>query len=433
MTLTELKKALGESLKAAQAIAAAAESEDRMLSGEEQTKIKEHIEKAKSYKDEIRKAEGDDDLRKQIRALGDGIDLVPNGEGHDNGLMIPGRAGKGVSTGDRFTDSPEFKSWMKQFPNGISDSTKGLTSPPVQFAGLRDFGQKALVTGVSATSAGALVFPENLGLRDMGTFMRPLKIRDLITTGQTTTETVSYVRVSGFTNSAAMTAEATASTGTSGTKPESAMTLERVDTSVKTLAHWIPATKRALSDAAQIRTLIDTFLMYGLEEKLENEMIYGDGTGEHFEGFANIVGTQTQAFDTNIFVTSRKAQRLVRTVGKAIPSAFVFAPEDNEVIDLTRTNVGGANTGEFLFGSPAGVMPQTLWGIPRIESQAITPGHAWVADFRTLVLWDREQASIQVSDSHADFFVRNMIAILAELRAAFGAFRPKAIVEFATA
>jgi hypothetical protein len=34
------------------------------------------------------------------------------------------------------------------------------------------------------------------------------------------------------------------------------------------------------------------------------------------------------------------------------------------------------------------------------------------------------------SDSHADFFIRNLVAILGELRAAFGVLRPAA---FATA
>jgi hypothetical protein len=45
------------------------------------------------------------------------------------------------------------------------------------------------------------------------------------------------------------------------------------------------------------------------------------------------------------------------------------------------------------------------------------------------VLWDREQASITISDSHANFFIRNMVAILAEMRAAFGVIQPNAFVE----
>ena len=50
-------------------------------------------------------------------------------------------------------------------------------------------------------------------------------------------------------------------------------------------------------------------------------------------------------------------------------------------------------------------------------------------DFRKLVLFDREQASIQVSDSHLDFFIRNMVAILAEMRAALVCLQPSALVE----
>ena len=33
-----------------------------------------------------------------------------------------------------------------------------------------------------------------------------------------------------------------------------------------------------------------------------------------------------------------------------------------------------------------------------------------------------------MSDSHSDFFIRNMVAILAELRAAFGIVQPNALV-----
>jgi hypothetical protein len=54
-------------------------------------------------------------------------------------------------------------------------------------------------------------------------------------------------------------------------------------------------------------------------------------------------------------------------------------------------------------------------------------GRAILADWRKVVVWDRERATISVTDSHADFFVRNIIAILAELRAAFGIIRPQAV------
>jgi hypothetical protein len=48
-------------------------------------------------------------------------------------------------------------------------------------------------------------------------------------------------------------------------------------------------------------------------------------------------------------------------------------------------------------------------------------------------MWDRQQVTISVSDSHADFFIRNLVAVLAEARAAFGVLKPKSFVEIATA
>jgi HK97 family phage major capsid protein len=199
---------------------------------------------------------------------------------------------------------------------------------------------------------------------------------------------------------------------------------------VRNIAHWIPATKRILADAGQIRTIIDNFLRYGLDEELEDQMINGDGTGQNFSGIANVAGTQAQAWDTNILVTTRRARTKVRTVGRATPTAFLLNPADWETVALTRDDSGAAaGTGGFMFGSPAAMAAPTLWGLPVVESEAVPAGVGYVGDFRTLVLWDREQATVQVSDSHADFFIRNMVAFLAEVRAAFGALRPSAIVE----
>ena len=44
------------------------------------------------------------------------------------------------------------------------------------------------------------------------------------------------------------------------------------------------------------------------------------------------------------------------------------------------------------------------------------------------MLWDREQTTIRVAEQHDDFFVKNMVAILAEERIALTIFRPEAFV-----
>lgn len=344
------------------------------------------------------------------------------------------------SLGQAFASAKEWLDFKASIaPSGtFSEKQKFGQSPAVSFGQLLpmpktgagvDYGgdgqpQATLLTGLSDTSGGAFVRNDvYAGLFDQGLY-RPLTIRDIVTIGSTTSDTVEYVKLTAITNAAAPVAEATATAGASGTKPESALTLAKVTETVKTIAHWIPATKRALSDAGQLRTLIDAFLRYGLEEELEDQMVNGDGTGENFTGIANISGVQAQAWDTNILTTTRKARTKVRTVGRATPTAYVLNPIEWETIDLLQD----AEL-RYYFGGPTVMGTPRLWGLPVVESEGVVAGTGYVGDFRKCVLWDREQANISVSDSHSDFFIRNMVAILAELRAAFGCVQPNALVE----
>ena len=332
-----------------------------------------------------------------------------------------------VSVGQRFVDSQAYKSFIDSYAGAggiIPETTQRLNSGRVQFQGMRDLDMSAaLLTGDSSTSAGAFVVPGQYpGLTELA--RRPLTIRQVITNLTTDSDVVEYVRVTTETNAAATVAEATAADGGSGVKPESVLAFERVSTAVKTIAHWIPATKRALSDAGQLRGLIDAFLRYGLDEELEDQIVNGNAVGEDFTGFANVSGTQSQAWDTNLLQTLRVAKRKVRTVGRRVPTAFILNPEDWERIELAQDNQY-----RYYGNGPFGVTPPSVWGLPVIESEAVTAGVGYAGDWSTCVLWDREQANISVSDSHSDFFIRNLVAILAELRAAFGILKPNAIVE----
>lgn len=351
---------------------------------------------------------------------------VPSPADPAAGLEAPKPSRDTRTLGQQFAESKEWQEFFSRVaPNGnFSDKREFGTSPAVSFGSLLARPRATLVTGASDTSAGAFVVNDVYpGLYPQG-LQRPLTIRDIVTVGTTNGDTVEYVKMTSQTNAAAPTAEATATAGSSGTKPESALALAKVTETVKTIAHWIPATKRALSDAGQLRTLIDGFLRYGLEEELEDQMIGGDGTGENFTGISNISGVQAAAWDTNLLTTTRKARTLIRTVGRAVPTAYVFHPNDWQAIDLLQDNEA-----RFYGAGPFGLSPARLWGLPVVESEGATEGVGYVGDFRKCVLWDREQSSINVSDSHSDFFIRNMVAILAELRAAFGCVQPNALAE----
>jgi HK97 family phage major capsid protein len=423
MNPKDLKEKLQKALLDARAVADAAEKESRDFTDEERQKVKGLMDEAGNLKRQIKQTEDDEALRKQINELGAGIEFKSQGAG-ERGPGVP--AGRGQTLGERFVESEQFKGWLKQVaPSGhIPESAKGLMSPPVEFASL--FGRKTLITGESDISAGAFVQTDYTGIYEpLG--RRPLVLRDVIANRTTTSDLVEFVRQTAKVTQAAPVAESnvtnyTGATGqVSGEKPEGASTWEKVTAAVKTIAVWIPATKRALSDAAQLRGIIDQELRADLEEDLEDELVGGDGTGEHFTGLLHTSGILTQAWNTDLLTTARKAITYLRVTGRARPTAWLVHPNDAEVIDLLKD---GEN--RYYYGGPSEGGVQRLWRIPVVECEACTEGEAILGDFRKAVLWDRERASIQISDSHADFFIRNMVAVLAEMRAAFGVIRPSA-------
>jgi len=323
-----------------------------------------------------------------------------------------------------------FKSWLHEIrPRLNATAAKGFqfTSPAVDIpdVGLKELlgmGWKDLVTGASNTSGGALVFPDiQAGLDLLG--RRPLNIRDIITIGQTNSDTVEYVQETSETNNAAVVGEATATSGSSGMLPESGLALVQVQTPVKDIGHWIPATTRALDDAGQMQTLIDNFLTFGVQESFENQVISGNGVGDNFTGIENTSGLQLQPFATDVLTTLRKARTLVRTVGRTSATAYLMHPNDWESIDLLTDNEN-----RYYFGGPSVMGTPRLWGLPVVENEGVTEGRPMVGNFRTVVVWDRQQTSIQSTNAHADFFLRRLVAIMAVARAAMGVIRPVSIV-----
>lgn len=397
------------------------------LSREQIDQIKALNNDAKEYESQALQFKEGDDLRQQVEGRRKAARTPVDTIGHGTPGDVPGLGKErkaslfapGQTFGDYFVENADVKGWREALTmlGNVSEKTR-IQSPVVPL----HTSFKDLITGLSDTSGGALVRTQYEALTAFP--FRPLTIRDLITNGTTGTDTVEYPRITGYTNAAAPVAEATAASGATGAKPESAMALEKVTTAVKTIAHWLPITKRALADAGQLRTFINSFLLQGLEEELEDQIIAGSGVGENFTGILSTTGTLTQAYDTSLLITIRKARTHLRVTGRAQPTGIVLHPNDWEDIDLLKDNEA-----RYYFGGPMVLGTPRLWGVPVVESEAATEGVGLLGDFRKAVLWDREQAGIQVTDSHSDFFIRNLVAMLAEMRAAFGVLQPSAFVE----
>lgn len=426
MRVAELREQRTKALLDAKALAEKAEAEDRGLEAEEKGQIERMLQAAEGLKGQIAQLEDDAAFVKSVADMTVGLELAaPSAERED---VVEFK-----TWGERVLGHPEYQAWMQQIaPKGrVPESFKGFHSPVMEFGSvLREVaGRKTLVTGDSSTSAGAFVQTDYTGLYEpMGRY--PLTIRDLVSVRQTTSDLVEFVRQTAKVTQADTVAEANVTTysGSSGqvegAKPEGAVGFEKVTAAVKTVAVWIPATKRALSDASQMRGIIDQELRADIAEELENQIINGAGAGEDFTGILGTANILTQAWDTDLFTTARKAKTVLRVDGRSVATAWAMHPEDYEAVELSTDN-----DGRFYYGGPVTQGQKFLWGIPIVECESLTQGTAILGDWRKAVIWDREMTNISMTDSHEDFFTRNMIAILAEMRAAFGVLRPTAFVQ----
>ena len=80
-------------------------------------------------------------------------------------------------------------------------------------------------------------------------------------------------------------------------------------------------------------------------------------------------------------------------------------------------------------GGPAGNAQQLLWGLPVATTTAVPVGQFFVGNFgQYTMVHDRMQAQIAISTEHADYFIRNMIAVLAEERITLTVHRNDAVL-----
>ena len=322
----------------------------------------------------------------------------------------------GAKAADKIVESEAYKQLLE---SGVLERSGGQTAqvnmPAVKALEREEL--KTLITGLSRTSGGAFIVPDRQpGLIPLA--LRPLVVRNLVTVGDTNVDIVEWVKENSFTNAAAETAEAT-STATGGTKPESGIDYAVVQSTVKTIAHWIPATKRAISDVGQLRTLIDQRLQDGINLRLDSQMVNGDATGENLRGILNTSGvlTQARAADTGMDAILKGITQI--RLQFIEPTALLMHPTDAQNIRLAKNAQG-----DYFFGPPMLQGDLQLWGLPIVQSPVVAAGTAIVAKWDEAILWVREGMTVSMTDSHQDFFIRNMVAVLAEGRFAFAVPRP---------
>lgn len=342
------------------------------------------------------------------------------------------------SLGELFTGSDEFKHMLRQ---GRATMDSPFTLEQKDITSLSTYGQKDVFTG-SAPAQTTRGFGRTQFDPMVPRAQRQTRVRDLFNVALTNANLIDYFRVTGFlenggAGNAGPVRERAAADGTSaptgtatdtfGLKPKSTLKFESAQAPVRTIAHWEAAHRNVLADEPQLQSTINNELLYGLALEEDDQILNGDGTGENLLGILNTPGVQTytQAVGDQKSDALRRATTL-SVIANYPATGYVLHPLDWEDIELQKAQ----GDGQYMLVTNIQIgAAARVWRQPVVETPAMTEGTFLTGAFGLgAQLYDRQVANIRIAEQHADFFVRNAIAILAEERLALAVKRPESFV-----
>jgi HK97 family phage major capsid protein len=164
---------------------------------------------------------------------------------------------------------------------------------------------------------------------------RVMTVRDLLAPGQTGLASIEYTKETGYTNAARGVTEGE-------TIPNSDITFNLVTSPVRNIAHLFDASLQILADAPTMASYINARGLYGLADKVEAQLLLGNGTGQSLNGIL----PQASEFNTGLRKTGdtkidilRRAILQVRQA-EYRASGIVLNPDDLADIETQKDDQG---------------------------------------------------------------------------------------------
>lgn len=378
-------------------------AEGRAYTEDEQTQVTEVRSQLEAIDARIQ-----ENLKEEIRSteITDAMGSLAGLISRQDGEVVDNR-----SLGQRYAEADEVRAWVE---GGARGSSPAVTTD-MEFRAVTN-----VTTGT--TSAGALY--QNTRLARIGNdFLdRRTFLLDLLPTIPVSTGSVEYVQdqspLADFANKAAEVAEA-------GAKPQAGPTLAVITEATATIAAWVNLTRQAAADAPQVRGYLDTKLRYSVKRRADAQSINGNGTSPNLKGLLNRSGILTYAPGSAEarYVSIRHAQRLMEDA-EAVPEIVVLNPADAEIFDLTNATTAGLHATPDLNQDTRG---RGVWGMTPVRSTAIAAGTAMLLDPMAAAVFDRQQVTAYMTDSHASNFTSNILTLLLEARIGLGLFDPAGV------
>lgn len=253
-----------------------------------------------------------------------------------------------------------------------------------------------------------------------GWAQRQLSILDVMPRLPTSSNTFEFNRIEGYANAAAYQVKE------GDSKAQGSVPVELETVRIQTIAHWFKASNQVLADEPTLQSFMQTMLQYGVLEKLERELIAGNGT--------NSIAGLKAAGNYTVFTPSSGAGNAADKIGEAIAylrvlgwdaSLILLHPNDWQAMRAERATTSN----EYLVGSWSSPAPPNVWGVPVVASPAVTEGECFVLDPSQVAILDRQSPMVEIGYVDDDF-TRNLVTMRGELRAALAVFAPTAVLYF---
>lgn len=319
---------------------------------------------------------------------------------------VPAKA-EAKSVGESFVADKAYT----DFVSGAATSARAVIT-------LNKEDSKSTPTKVGTSGPAATSLAPSFYAGVFGTPNVPQKIEPLIPHIAVTTDSVDYVTVAD-TISAAGVAEAEKI-------PESKFTPTLAKANVVNVAHYTKITKQLADDAPALAAYINTKMLYGLQTKVEDQIVNGNGTAPQLKGLL-ATGSFTDASAQltgakNLFDLLLLLQGLAETAAYE-PEALVLNPMTWAQLAMEKDSQG-----RYLLGGPGLAANKSVWGIPVVTSSAVPAGKFIFGNFtQTVTIYDRQQVAVEMTGTNEDDFTHYLYTIRASRRLALAVEVPAGI------
>lgn len=320
------------------------------------------------------------------------------------------------SIGERFVQSDEYRSFLE----GGNDRPRTVFDG-IELRAVTDVVMGVAGGGSSSTSGGAMTRPERLDRVGHDFLDRRVYLLDLVPHIGTTAGAVEYVQDQ---TALADSADKAAETAESGVKPQAGLTLAVKTEPMQVIPAWVNLTRQAAADVPQIQGYLDGRLRYALKRRTDLQIISGNGTSPNLSGLSGRSGIVTYAPGgaEARYKSIRHGIRMMEDK-EAVPEIIVLNPADAELFDLSNDAANGLHAVPNLVGVPE----RTAWGLTQVRSTAVASGTALLIDPMALSVFDRQQPTAYMTDSHASNFTANILTLLLECRVGLALFDPNGV------